>query len=123
MSKPRMPADPFVRRLLWITGAVLAVMWSSALLDRLDSGWIARAGAAGRAVQPRGALAADETDTIELSPQQLRDYRMFTGPLAPPPRTVHEFNTRLEAQASFLEAGGSPDERLAAMLARELQIR
>ena len=59
-----------------------------------------------------------ETDVIELSPQQLRDYHMFTGPLAPLPRTVHEFNTKLEAQASFLEAGGSPDERLAAKRAR-----
>lgn len=61
-------------------------------------------------------------ERIELTERQLNDYRLFAGPLAALPRTVAEFNERLRRQADFLEAGGSPDERMAAMLARESMI-
>lgn len=60
---------------------------------------------------------------LHLNAQQLNAYLLLTGPFTVLPRTAEEFNAALEAQASFLDAGGSPDERLAAMLARELQIR
>ena len=62
------------------------------------------------------------TARLELTAQQVADYRLFAGPCTPLPRTVDEFNARLRAQADFLESGGSPDERLAAMLAREALI-
>ena len=58
----------------------------------------------------------------ELTARQIADYLLFAGPRTALPRTVAEFNARLRAQADFLESGGSPDERLAAMLAREAII-
>ena len=62
-------------------------------------------------------------DRLRLNAQQLNDYLLLTGPYTVLPRSIEEFNAALEAQAGMLDAGGSPDERLAAMLARELQIR
>ena len=61
-------------------------------------------------------------DRLHLNAQQFNDYLLLTGPYTVLPRTVQEFNAVLEAQACVLDAGGSPDERLAARLARELQI-
>ena len=62
-------------------------------------------------------------DRPRLNAQQLNAYLLLTGPYTVLPRSIEEFNAALEAQADVLDAGGSPDERLAAMLARELQIR
>lgn len=60
---------------------------------------------------------------LHLNAQQLNAYLLLTGPFTVLPHTAEEFNAALEAQAGILDASGSPDERLAAMLARELQIR
>lgn len=61
-------------------------------------------------------------EPMALTPQQLDAYRLFAGMRATLPRSAAEYNERLRRQAAFLEAGGSPDERLAAMLAREALI-
>jgi S1-C subfamily serine protease len=59
-------ADPFVRRLLWTTAAILALLAGSTLLSWLEHGGPQGALAAARPVEPRAELPADEQSTIEL---------------------------------------------------------
>jgi hypothetical protein len=56
---------------------------------------------------------------LALTDEELDQWRLFVGERAAPPATLGDLSARIERQARALEAGGSPDERLAAMLARE----
>jgi S1-C subfamily serine protease len=57
--------DPFVRRVRWLTGAVILILIFIQFLPWLESS-LARMGAEPRAVVPRGELAADERNSIEV---------------------------------------------------------
>jgi S1-C subfamily serine protease len=57
--------DPFLRRLRWLTVAIISVLVATHLLGWIDTAFIKEA-AVPRPVTPRGDLAADEKSTIDL---------------------------------------------------------
>ena len=57
--------------------------------------------------------------TFALSKVEVERWRLFTGPRTPLPSTLDDLVVRIQAVVRELEAGESPDERLAAMMARE----
>ncbi|WP_318557226.1 trypsin-like peptidase domain-containing protein [Geobacter anodireducens] len=59
------PSDPFLRRLRWLTIAVITVLFAWHALSWADRAF-QKESAAPRAVTARGDLAADEKSTIEL---------------------------------------------------------
>lgn len=59
------PTDPFLRRVRWLTIAVIAVLFAWHALSWADRAFL-KESAAARAVTARGDLAADEKTTIEL---------------------------------------------------------
>lgn len=61
-------------------------------------------------------------DTIRLTPEELNQFNAVAGKSATPPKTVTEHNDRLEAAAEVFEEGESPEEKLAAMLARDMLL-
>jgi S1-C subfamily serine protease len=60
-----MTTDPFLRRLRWLTLAVISVLVATHVLGWIDTAFT-KEPAAPRPVTPRGDLAADEKSTIEL---------------------------------------------------------
>ncbi|OSO75021.1 2-alkenal reductase [Stutzerimonas stutzeri] len=62
---PRPAPDPFIRRWLFITACVAALMLFWQFLPAIEA-WFSPRQAAERTVTPRGDLAADEKATIEL---------------------------------------------------------
>ena len=70
---PQRPApDHFVRRWLFITACVAALMLFWQFLPAIEA-WFSPRQAAERTVTPRGDLAADEKATIELFPQNAKE--------------------------------------------------
>ena len=59
------PSDPFLRRLRWLTMAVITVLFAWHALSWADRAF-PKESATPRAVTARGDLAADEKSTIEL---------------------------------------------------------
>ncbi|MCH2221135.1 MAG: 2-alkenal reductase, partial [Dechloromonas sp.] len=62
---PRPAPDPFIRRWLFITACIAALMLLWQFLPAIEA-WFSPREAAERTVTARGDLAADEKATIEL---------------------------------------------------------
>lgn len=60
-----------------------------------------------------------DSSSFALSDVEVERWRLFTGPRAPLPSTLDDLVARIQGVVRELEAGESPDERMAAMLARE----
>lgn len=65
------------------------------------------------------ALTRFDSLGFALSDVEVERWRLFTGPRTPLPATLDDLVARIQGVVQELDAGGSPDERLAAMLARE----
>lgn len=61
-------------------------------------------------------------DKIRLTPKEKQSLDSVAGYRQAAPTTVDEFNRRLEAAAELWTAGDTPEERLAAVLARDMQL-
>lgn len=61
-------------------------------------------------------------DAIRLTPKEREVFSAMTGDGRPAPTTVAEHNGRLESAERAWAAGDSPEEQLAALLARDMML-
>lgn len=61
-------------------------------------------------------------DVIRLTPKEREAFSAMTGDGRPAPTTVADHNGRLESAERAWAAGDSPEEQLAALLARDMML-